>query len=329
MNRRKLLTAGMASLPVLAMQSFTASAQTGYPTRPIKLIVPFAPGGVVDVIGRMWAEKVRASLGTVVIENKGGAGGLIGAEETVHAQPDGYTILLGNTTTQVLIPAIRTPLPYDVLKEFVSVSVICTSATSIVINPSVPAQSLQELIAYAKSNPTRLSYGSAGAGTMTNLAGEIFKMLAGTPDITHVAYKGVGPGMADLISGHVNMMTPNITAQLLSLHRAGKVRILTVNTPTRLKVAPDIPTSAEAGLPEMIVRVFHGLFAPIKTPKVVVDKIVKATHLALADEVFQKKLIESGFEVAADSSSTAAAQLVSEEYMRLTPLIRAVGFMLN
>src|SRR5882672_8288676 len=221
MNRRDVLAAGLASLSAAALAPLTALA---YPDRVIRLVVPFSAGGATDVVGRLWAEKMKPILGTVVTENRGGGGGVIGAAEVARSQPDGHTFLFGNTSTQVLIPAIASNPTYDGLKDFAAVYIMCVSPTSIVVHESVPAHTLMELIAYAKANPTKLSYGSAGAGTMTNLAGELFKQLIGVPSITHIPYKGAAPGVADLASGHIPMMTPNVGGPLLKFHRTGKVR---------------------------------------------------------------------------------------------------------
>jgi tripartite-type tricarboxylate transporter receptor subunit TctC len=217
-----------------------------YPDKPIRLIVPFSPGGATDVVGRIWADKMKPKFGTVVAENKGGGGGVIGATEVARSAPDGHTFLFGNTSTQVLIPAIADNPPYDPAKDFQAVYIMAVSPTSIVVHESVPARTLKELIDYAKANPTKLSYGSAGAGTMTNLAGELFKQLIGVPGITHIPYKGSAPGVADLAAGHIPMMTPNVGGPLLQFHRAGKIRILAVAATKRLQAAPDIPTAVEA-----------------------------------------------------------------------------------
>ncbi len=187
--------------------------------------------------------------------------------------------------------------PYDPLRDFVGIYILCLSPNSIVVHESVPARTLGELIAYAKANPGKLSYGSAGAGTMTNLTGELFKQLIGAPDIVHIPYKGSAPGVADLASGHIPMMTPNLGGTLIDLHRAGKVRILAVTARARLKIAPDIPTALEAGLPGMVAENFNGLFAPAGLPKPIVERFARVTHALMADPEFQKPLIVSGFEV--------------------------------
>jgi hypothetical protein len=181
------------------------------------------------VVGRLWAEKMKPLLGTVVTENRGGGGGVTGAAEVAARRPDGHTFLFGNTSTQVLIPVIMTRPPYDALKDFTGVYILCMSPTSIVVHESVPARSLVELIAYAKANPNKLSYGSAGAGTLTKPRGRAVQAADRAPRHRAHSYKGSAPGVADLASGHIPMMTPNVGGPLLDFHRAGKVRILAVN----------------------------------------------------------------------------------------------------
>jgi tripartite-type tricarboxylate transporter receptor subunit TctC len=325
MKRRELLGLGAASLSAQLLVQFPVFAQVAYPDRPIKLIVPFSPGGVVDAVGRLWAEKIKTHLTTIVVENQGGAGGVIGAQEVARATPDGYTLLLGNTSTQVLNPAVMPKPPYDALKDFAPISIIAITATCIVVNAAVPAKTLKEFIAYAKANPNKLSYGSAGAGTLTNLTGEMFKHLTGINDIVHVPYKGAGPGITDLVSGHIPMMTPNVTGQLLELHNAGKIRILAVTSPTRLKGAPEIPTAIEAGVPDMIAQLFNGLFAPAGTPKPIIDKIASAAAAAMADKDFQDNLVKSGFEPVINSNPEKARKFVSDEVQRWPPILKAAG----
>jgi tripartite-type tricarboxylate transporter receptor subunit TctC len=303
-----------------------ARTALAYPERTIRLVVPFSPGGATDVVGRLWAEKMKPLLGTVVTENRGGGGGVTGAAEVARAQPDGHTFLFGNTSTQVLIPAIMSNPPYDPLKDFVGIYILCNAPTSIVIHESVPARNLQELIAYARANPGKLSYGSAGAGTLTNLAGELFKQLIGAPDIVHIPYKGSAPGVADLASGHIPMMTPNVGGPLLEFHRAGRVRILAVNAAKRIQAAPDIPTALEAGLAGMIAGNLNGLFAPAGIPKPIVDRIADATRKVMADAEFQRILVTSGFEPILDSGPDATRQFVGEETARWVPVMKAANF---
>jgi len=326
MDRRDFLGTGLAALAATAAAPFGAGAQGRYPDRPIKLIVPFAPGGATDVVGRLWGEKMKPVLGTVVIENKASGGGAPGTSEVARAQPDGYTLLFGNTSTQVLLPVLMTKPPYDPVKDFTSIYILCVAPTVIVVHESVPVHTLSELIAYAKANPGKLSYGSAGAGTLTNLAGELFKQLIGAPDIVHIPYKGSAPGVTDLAAGHISMMTPNIGGPLIDFHRTGKVRILAVAHETRLKVAPDVPTAAVAGLPGMIAANFNGLFAPAALPGPVVDLLADGTRKVMADAEFQKALATSGFEPTAHSGPEPARQLVIDELTRWTPIMRATNF---
>jgi tripartite-type tricarboxylate transporter receptor subunit TctC len=209
---RMLLIALLASAGV--WMSGAAFAQDRYPTRPIRLVIPSVPAGVHDVIGRVLAERVKPELGAIVIDNRGGGGGLIGANDVAHAQPDGYSILLGSTTTHVLLTPLMANPPYDPVKDFSAVAVFAYSSTSIVANASLPVRTLGELIAYAKANPGKLSYASAGNGSITNLAGELFKLRAGGLDIVHVPYKGIGQAVTDLIGGQIPLVSANATAQI-------------------------------------------------------------------------------------------------------------------
>lgn len=324
MRRRDLLLLGAAAIaaPRTIQNAF---AQDTYPARPIRLVIPSVPAGVHDVIGRLWAERVKSVLGTIVIDNRGGGGGVIGANDVAHAQPDGYSILLGSTSTQVLSPAAMAQPPYDPVKNFAGVSVFSFSSTSIVVNPSLPLHSLKELIAYAKANPGKLSYGSAGNGSITNMAGELFKRLAGGLDIVHVPYKGIGQGVTDLISGVIPMFSANATAQILDLARAGNVRLLSVNAAERIKAAPDIPTSAEAGLPGMVAQTTFAIFAPAGTPAAIVDRLDAATQKVMAEADFQKQLLNLGFEPVRGIGGEKATDVFKQELVRWTPILKAGG----
>jgi tripartite-type tricarboxylate transporter receptor subunit TctC len=226
----------------------------------------------------------------------------------------------------VLNPMTMAKVPYDPARDFVPIAIIAVSTTSIVVHPSVPATTLAELIAYAKAHSGKLSYGSAGSGTMSNLSGELFKQLTGLNDLVHIPYKGAGPGISDLLSGHIPMMTPNVTGQLLEFHRTGKIRILAVNAAHRLAAAPEIPTAIEQGMPGMIGLLFLGLFAPAATPRAIVDRIAEAIRAAMADVEFQKVLIASGLEAIPDSNPDKAKQFIDEEIARWGPVVKAAGF---
>jgi len=323
MNRRVVMAWGLALAAASVPWPFAACAQQ-FPTRPIRVVVPFPPSGVMDIVGRMWAQRVSPLIGTMVVENRPGAGGIIGAGEVVRAQPDGHTLLIGNTSTQVLNPAVMKSPPYDPARDFVSVDIIAVSTTAILAHPSMPARNVKELIAYAKANPGKVSYGSAGAGTLTHLAGEMFNQRTGLK-ILHVPYKGVGLAATDLVSGYIPLLMANVTGHFLSLRDAGKIRIIAVNGSERLKALPDVPTSNET-IKNMVAQLFVGVFAPAGTPRAVVNQVSQATRKALADPAFQKLLLDSGVEPVLDSSPEKAQRFVDQESERLVPLAKASGF---
>jgi tripartite-type tricarboxylate transporter receptor subunit TctC len=328
MKRRDVL-AGLATLTGCALAPCAGLAQAKYPDRAIKLIVPFAPGGVNDAVARLWAERMKAMLGSVYIENQGGAGGAVGALAVARAQPDGYTLLLGGAGALVLNPIGTIKPLYDPIKDFEPIAMLAVPALTIVVNPSVPVHTLKELIAYAKANPGKLAYGSAGAGSMTHLAGELFKSLAATPDIIHVPYKGSGPSLGDVVSGHVPIVVANITSQVLELHNTAKLRMLFVTAHDRLVAAPDIPTAVEAGLPGMIAVNFTGLFAPRGTPKPIIEQIAAATDKVMEDDDFRAMLIASGLEPYRHSTPEKTRQFVEQDIARWTPVFRSIGLKLN
>jgi tripartite-type tricarboxylate transporter receptor subunit TctC len=331
MKRRDVLALGLGSGLGAALSRFTdpARAQTKFPERPIKIVVPFVAGGVNDIVARLWADRVRDTLGTAFIENQGGAGGAVGAAAVAHAQPDGYTILLGGGGSQVLSPLAMSKPLYDPLKDFEAVAMLALSALAIVVTPGLPVHSLKELIAYGKANPGKLVYGSAGTGTVTHLAAEMFKSLAGLPDIVHVPYKGSGASLTDVISGQMPMIVANITGQVLELNRAGKLRILATTGPQRLSAAPALPTAVEAGLPGMVATNFTGLFAPARTPGAIIERISSATRAAMSGAEVRENLVEQGLEAFADSTPEATQRFVADDIARWTPVVRAVGLKFN
>ena len=323
MNRRDCIRWGGAASAALLLGS-RSFAQTKYPQGPIRLVVPYAPGGVVDSVARHWAERMKAPLGTVVIDNRSGAGGTIGANVVAHAAPDGQTLLFGDTSSQIIAPYLMINQPYDTAKDFAAVSMIATSSTAIVVHPSVPATTLEEFIKYAKTSGRQLSYASAGTGTSTHLAGELFKQLIDKPDILHVPYRGGGPGLIDLIAGVVPMMTPVITSQVLGFHRAGQVRILAVCAPARLKAAPDIPAAVET-LPGLSVQLTIGVLAPAGTSQSIVDQVAAANVKAMQDPDFDRLLEASGLEARSDLGPAAAKAFLIAEREHLVPIIKAAG----
>jgi tripartite-type tricarboxylate transporter receptor subunit TctC len=317
-----------AGAGALAAVSRTAWGQA-YPTRPIRLVIPFPPGGAFDAVGRPWAEKMKPLLGAVVVENIGGGGGSIGAAAVARAQPDGYTILLGGTLPHVNEALLKSRPLYDPIKDLEPIAGIAANVLCIAVHPSVPVRTLEELIAYAKANPGKLSYGHAGVGSIQHLTGELFKSLAGTPGIVDVPYRGTGPLVTDLIGGQVPMGTPGVTGQLLEYHRSGKLRILAVTSPTRLVAAPELPTAAELGFPGMTVRGSIGLLAPAGTPIGIIEKVAQATRTAVAEPAFQRMLIDAGIEPTLDSDPEKFRRSLASDVALWTPVVKALGIKID
>src|SRR5215467_6536376 len=246
-HRRQFLhlAAGAAALPA---GSRLVWAQA-YPTRPIRLVVPFPPGGAFDTLARPWVEQVKPLLGTMIVENIGGGGSSLGAAAVARARPDGYTILLGGTLPHINEALFKSRPLYDPIRDLDPIAGLAVVASALAVHPSVPAQNLKEFVAYAKTNVRKLSYGHVGVGSVTQLTGEMLKLLAGLPELVQVPYRGAGPAIADLISGQVAMAVVAVTSQSLEFHRSGKLRILAVTSPERLIAAPRLPTVADADFP--------------------------------------------------------------------------------
>jgi tripartite-type tricarboxylate transporter receptor subunit TctC len=326
LTRRQAINLGLTTLAVSFAPLSSALSDTKYPTQPIRLIVPRPAGGVVDVVGRVWGNQAGAILdGTIVVDNVGGAGGVIGTAQAARATADGHTLLLGSTSDLVLNPIIRPNLGYNPVKDFTPISIMAVSVAAIAVNASLPVNSLKELAEYAKAHPGKLSYGSAGAGTMANLAGELFKELAGLPDIVHVPYKGAAPGIADLVGGHIPIMAANVSDSAIELHRAGKIRLLAAASERRVAAAPEILTGAEAGYPDFIAQLFMGLFTPSRTPQPVVDRLAAVTTEVMGDKDFQAKLVAQAFEPVPGSTPDTARKYMAEEVARWTPVLKRAG----
>jgi tripartite-type tricarboxylate transporter receptor subunit TctC len=327
LSRRRFvqLGAGAAALPVV---SRIARAQA-YPTRPIRLVVPFPPGGAFDAVGRPWADKVKSLLGTVVIENIGGGGSSIGAAAVARARPDGYTILLGGTQTHVNEALLKSRPLYDPVKDLDPIAGVAANVLCIAVHPTVPVQTLKELIAYAKANPGKLSYGHSGVGSIQHLAGELFKSLAETPEIIQVPYRGTGPVIADLVSGQIPMGVPGVTAQVLEFHRTGKMRVLALTSPARLVAAPDLPTAAELGFPAMTVTGSIGLLAPAGTPIGIIEQVAQASRTAVAEPAYQQILIDAGIEPTLDSSPEKFRRSLAADVALWTPVVKALGLKID
>ncbi len=277
----------------LALAATTALAQS-YPTKPIKLIVPFPPGGAVDVYARTVQPALAEALGrTIVIENKTGASGMIGAESVAKGPADGYTVLVGNVATLAMNVGIYKKMPYDPVKDLAPVMQTVMVNYALVVNPAVPAKDVKELVAYAKANPGKLSYGSSGSGSAQHMAAELFKAATGT-DITHVPYKGTGALVGDLVAGHVSLAIAD-QASMMPQVKAGKLRALGVGGLKRSPEYPDIPTIAEAGnLPGFEAVAWQGIAVPVATPPDVVKRLHDAFAKAQDNPAIREKLIAAG-----------------------------------
>jgi tripartite-type tricarboxylate transporter receptor subunit TctC len=327
LSRRQFLhpIMGSAALPVL---SRFAAAQS-YPARPIRLVVPFPPGGAFDAVARPLADKLKHLVGTVVIENIGGGGSSLGAATVARARPDGYTILLGGTQTHVNEALLKSKPLYDPVKDLDPIAGVAANVLCIAVHPTVPAHTLKELIAYAKENPGKLSYGHSGAGSIQHLTGELFKSLAAAPDIVHVPYRGTGPVIADLVSGQVPMGVPGVTGQVIEFHRTGKMRVLAVTGSSRLAAAPEIPTAVELGFPGMIVTGSIGLAAPAGTPAEIIEQIAQATRTVVAEPTFKQTLIDAGIEPTPDSSPEKFRQSLAADVALWSPVVKALGLKID
>src|ERR1043165_3098335 len=304
-----------------------SSAQT-YPSRPIKLIVPFPPGGVNDTVARPWAEKMRDRLGSIIIENIGGAGGAVGATAAARAAPDGYTLLFSPEGTLLVTPVASKRPTYD-WRSFEPIAILVKSAVGFVVHPSAPFRTLKEAAAFAKAKPDGLSYATAGVGTSHHLVGELFKSLAGAPDIVHVPYRGAGPALNDLVAGQVKFGTVVVTGNVLALHRAKRLQLIAVSSRTRLQAEPDVPTAVEQGFADLIWDGFHGAFAPAKTDAKTVGRLAEASHAVMAEKGFQKFLLDSGLEPEPDSTPEEAQRIIAGEIERWTPVIKGIGLQLE
>ncbi|MFL5092931.1 MAG: Bug family tripartite tricarboxylate transporter substrate binding protein [Xanthobacteraceae bacterium] len=327
LSRRRCLhlAAGAAALLIPRM---TTWAQ-GYPTRAIRLVIPFPPGGAFDAVGRPWADRVKSLLGTVVIENIGGGGSSLGAAAVARARPDGYTILLGGTQTHVNEALLKARPLYDPVKDLDPIAGVAANVLCIAVHPAVPARTLKELITYAKANPGKLSYGHSGIGSIQHLTGELFKSLVGTPDIVQVPYRGTGPVITDLVSGQIPIGLPGVTGQVIELHRSGKMRVLAVTSPTRLAAAPELPTAVELGLPDLTVRGSIGLFAPAGTPSEIIEQIAQASRKAVAEPAYQQLLIDAGIEPTLDSSPGKFRQSLAADVALWTPVVKALALKID
>lgn len=317
--------AGLAlSVVTLAAAAFggPVGAQT-YPDRTITMVVPFAAGGSTDLVARILAQKLTEQMGqSVVVENRAGAGGNIGAASVAKAAPDGYTILYGTISTHALNPLMAKKSAYDPVKDFEPIVLVGNIPNVLVVNPSVPAKNVQELIALAKANPDKYSYASSGVATPLHLSGEMFNSMAGTK-MAHVPYRGAGPAMNDLIAGQVPVLFDNLPSSVEFI-KAGKIRALAVTTKTRVAQMPDIPTMDEQGLKGYETYSWQALFAPAKTPQPVIDKLNAEVKKALADPAIQKRLSDLTMTVT-PSTPAELGRFVQDQLTLWGPITKATG----
>jgi tripartite-type tricarboxylate transporter receptor subunit TctC len=312
------------ALAALLCAALNAVAQTAaFPTRPVTLVVPFPPGGGTDTGARIVAQKLSAKWGQqVIVENKGGAAGSIGADLVAKAKPDGYTILMGNIGTQAINPSLYKKLPYDPDKAFAPISLVAELPLAMMVNPQVPAKTAKEFIAYAKSRPGQLSYSSSGAGGAPHLAAEMFKIATGS-FIVHVPYRGGGPAVQDLIAGHVQLSF--MTVLEASGHiKAGKLRALAVTSARRVSALADVPTLAESAAPGFDSISWIGLLAPAGTPKEIVEKISADTREVIAAEDVNARLVELGAIPAANTPAQFGS-LIDKDRARYAKIIQERG----
>ena len=279
---------------LLATLAATALAQT-YPSRPIRIIVPFAPGGNVDITARLVAPALTEALGQpVVVENKPGAGGTIGADMVAKSPPDGYTLLMGSNSTFSVAPSLYPKNPYSPLRDFAPVIMIASAPFVLVTNPGIPAKDARELVALAKASPGKLTMSSAGTGSSNHLVGELFQEISGAR-FTHIPYKGSGQALADLMGGQVNLHFDQLTSAVSHI-QGGKLRALMVTAPARVAMLPDVPTAAEAGYAAFEATNVTGLIAPAGTPREIIDKLNAATQKVIAQAAIREKFAGIGAE---------------------------------
>jgi tripartite-type tricarboxylate transporter receptor subunit TctC len=317
---RRLTCAGVG---LLALLCALGPARADYPERPVTIVVGFPPGGPSDVLARVIAGKLSELLGRpFVVDNRPGAGGNVAGEVVAHAEPDGYTLLMGNNSILATNASLYSKIGFDPVKDFSPISLIGSQANILVVNPNVPAQTMGELIALAKANPGKLNFASSGFGAAAHLAGELFKTMAQI-DIVHVPYKGAGPALEDVISGQDQMMFAT-AASVVGMIKSGQVRALAVTTLKRTAILPDLPTMDELGLKGFEATTWHGLVAPDGTPKDIVATLHRAVVAALNDAEVRHSLTELGVDIVGDSPEEFSAY-IQAEIPKWAAVIKASG----
>jgi tripartite-type tricarboxylate transporter receptor subunit TctC len=313
-----------AAVAALAVQGAAdrACAQA-YPDRPVTLVIPFAPGGSTSIVGRVIADKMSEMLGEkVIVDNRPGAGGTVGTRAVAKSAPDGYTIGLGYTGTLAIGPTLYSKAGYDPRKDFAPIGLIGNSPNSLVVHPAFPAKTVGELIAYAKANPGKVNFGSAGAGTASHITGEYFGRAAGIT-LVHIPYKGTGPALVDLIGGHIPMAFAPIPATHANVS-GGQLRALAVTSLTRTSLLPEVPTIAESGLQDFDASLVYGLIAPAGTPQPIIERLNKELRAALASDEVKKRLLQDGTEPTPGTPEDYAA-FIDKDETKWSAIVKASG----
>jgi tripartite-type tricarboxylate transporter receptor subunit TctC len=314
------MSAALALLAMLGAASAASATDDAFPSKVIRIVVPYSAGGTGDQIGRLVGEKMGELLGQhVVIDNKPGAGGNIGADATVRARPDGYTVVMA-ATSLASNPSLQRKMSFDPGRDLLAVSQCCGVPMIVVVNPALPIRSIAELVAYAKANPGKLSFGSSGIGTSSHLSAELFKLLAGV-EMTHVPYKADSQALPDLLAGNIGVMFMFQTSALPQV-KAGRLRALAVSTAKRTPAAPELPTIAEAGVPGYDFNGWFGLFAPAGTPRPIVDALAAASVKAVQSPELRRKLIDLGFVPAAPDTPAEFASFFDAETKNWARVVR-------
>ena len=325
LTRRNILNLGAASAAACVFAPSTAPAQS-YPDHPVKLVIPFPPGGVYDALGRPFADRLRPLLGTIVIENIGGAGGALAAASVARARPDGYTLLLGGSGALIVAPVASTAKAFDPVKDFEPIYHVASVGICIAVTPSLPVTNLSDLVAYGKANPGKLSYATSGVGSWNHLTGEMFKLQAGLPDMVHVPYRGAGPALTDLIAGQVPVAFINVTGSVLEFHRRASCAPL-VTTPKRLSGAPE--TDRDGSRISGSCRRSCRPVCPERNAAPIIRRIAETTRAALAEEELQKLFVASGLRGQSQPALENMRQHLADEIAALTPIIKASGLVTN
>ena len=308
-------------LAAIVLAASPVQAQTSYPGKPIRLVVPFTPGGSTDILARAIGQELSKAWGqAVIIDNVSGAGGSVGADKVAKAMPDGYTLLMGHIGTLAVNPSLYPNLPYDPVKSFAPVAWVARVPNVLVVHPSVKASSVKELVALAKANPGQLNYGSGGNGSAANLVTEYFKLQTGA-SLLHIPYRGTALAVTDLMGGQIQLLFTGAPAVLGQI-KNGQLRALAVSSPTRLAALPDLPTVAEAGYKDFEADQWYGLVAPAGTPREIVNKLNAQINQALASTELKTRLASEGA-IATPSTPEAFGQLIVREIARWKPVIQS------